>query len=165
MEMTPLQREISEIEGLSCFGCAPAAANPDGLNLVFHPSEEGVATEFILPQKFESYPGFLHGGIVSAVLDETMGYAGVFKFKGLPFTRVLEVRYRTGVKAGEHYTCEASIVTNTENSYIARAAIRDSRGRAIVSARGEFTIPKGKLSEKMLKGEANESLRRYLQPG
>src|SRR4051812_36474642 len=97
-ERTELQRSFEKLAGMNCFACAPPSLNPSGLNLIFEETAKGAATVLRLPKHFQSYPGFLHGGIISAVLDETLAYAGVFKLHVMPFTRRLELKYLRGVK-------------------------------------------------------------------
>jgi acyl-coenzyme A thioesterase PaaI-like protein len=145
--MTPQQQSFASI---GCFVCGSADANPSGLHLVFEETPKGAATSFCLAPAFESYPGYLHGGIVSAVLDETMGYVGVFKRQSLPFTRRLELQFRLGLKGGRKYRCEAELMATGEAGYQARATIRDERGRLLVSASGDFVQPSRSMAARML---------------
>ena len=51
-----------------CVVCSPK--NLQGLRLDFHPSDNGqVTAEFIYGQNYQGYPGILHGGVISAILD------------------------------------------------------------------------------------------------
>lgn len=53
-----------------CFACGQA--NSEGLHLHFEKTETGVAAEF-MPQNYHSgYPGILHGGLASTILDSAM---------------------------------------------------------------------------------------------
>ena len=54
----------------NCFGCAPH--NPIGLRLFFQEERDGFSTRFRLGPDYESFPGVIHGGIVAAILDETL---------------------------------------------------------------------------------------------
>jgi len=56
-----------------CFGCGQL--NPDGLRMVFAPGPEGSVCEFAVPPRFQSWAGMAHGGIVSLMLDEAVGWA------------------------------------------------------------------------------------------
>lgn len=84
-----------------CFVCG--LANPVGLKLRFYESAPGeVIAEYTVPEKYQGYPGVVHGGIVAAMLDEVCGRAHM---QGDPprfmFTARLEVRYRRNVPVGE----------------------------------------------------------------
>ncbi len=55
-----------------CFLCG--VENPIGLNLRFYEAEDGhVEARFTPKEEHQGYPGVLHGGITSALLDETIG--------------------------------------------------------------------------------------------
>ncbi|MBN1179724.1 MAG: PaaI family thioesterase, partial [Anaerolineae bacterium] len=58
-----------------CFICG--VDNPVGLKLTFYEDHEAeqVRVEFVVPEVYQGYPGVVHGGIVSTVLDETSGRA------------------------------------------------------------------------------------------
>ncbi len=84
-----------------CFVCG--IANPFGLQLRFYKSgEEEVTAEYTVPQRFQGYPGVVHGGIVAAMLDEVAGRAHM---GGDPprfmYTARLDIRYRKNVPVGE----------------------------------------------------------------
>jgi uncharacterized protein (TIGR00369 family) len=81
-----------------CFGCGPL--NSDGLRLVFQPGPEGSSVEFEVPDRFQSWAGMAHGGIVALLLDEAVGWAAWHA--GHPgVTGRLQVSYRRPLKLGE----------------------------------------------------------------
>lgn len=81
-----------------CFGCGPL--NLEGLRLVFGPGPEGSSVEFEVPDKYQSWAGMAHGGIVALLLDEAVGWAAWHA--GHPgVTGRLQVSYRRPLKLGE----------------------------------------------------------------
>lgn len=59
-----------------------------------------VETTYIAPDHFQGYPGVLHGGIVSAIIDEVAGRSHMGSDPNDPrfmFTAKLEVKYRKNV--------------------------------------------------------------------
>ena len=81
-----------------CFGCGPL--NPEGLRLVFEPGPEGSSVDFEVPERFQSWAGMAHGGIVALLLDEAVGWAAWHA--GHPgVTGRLQVSYRRPLKLGE----------------------------------------------------------------
>ena len=57
-----------------CFGCG--LANVFGLHLELEPQPEGgLAGRFFVKQDHQGPPGFAHGGVVGAALDEAMALA------------------------------------------------------------------------------------------
>ena len=83
-----------------CFGCGPL--NHEGLAMTFVPAGEGtsVCDSYVVPDRFQSWKGVVHGGIVALILDEAVGWAAWHA--GHPgVTGKLEVRYRQPLQLGE----------------------------------------------------------------
>ena len=51
-----------------CFVCGDK--NPIGLNVAFYSDDERVVADYTAGRQFEGYKDVLHGGILSALLDE-----------------------------------------------------------------------------------------------
>ncbi|MDO5596830.1 MULTISPECIES: PaaI family thioesterase [Acidaminococcus] len=82
-----------------CFGCG--RDNPMGLHLHFRTDENGCYTSFVPQPVHQSYDGRMHGGLISTLLDETMGnYPYMYEHK-VAYTARLEVRFRQPVRIGE----------------------------------------------------------------
>ncbi|TMC75201.1 MAG: PaaI family thioesterase, partial [Chloroflexi bacterium] len=56
-----------------CFACGQL--NPGGLNLDFEVSRDRAEARYTALQRHQGYDGLLHGGVVTALLDEAMGWA------------------------------------------------------------------------------------------
>lgn len=82
-----------------CFGCGEL--NSEGLRMSFSPDSSGVVrARFAVPERYQSWAGVVHGGIVALLLDEAVGWAAWHA--GRPgVTGRLEVRYRQPLKVGE----------------------------------------------------------------
>src|SRR5215469_2214459 len=91
-----------------CFGCGPA--NPSGLKLEFLLAPDGsVVCPTVVSDAFEGHPGYLHGGIIATLLDESMSKA--VRSKGLhAMTRHLEIDYRRPVPSGVSLRLEGKVV-------------------------------------------------------
>ena len=90
-----------------CFGCGPL--NSEGFRLVFVPGPDGSSVEFEVPERYQSWSGMAHGGIVALLLDEAVGWAAWHA--GHPsVTGRLQVSYRRPLKLGER----VRIVGNVE---------------------------------------------------
>lgn len=66
----------------------------------FTPTENGSVCEFEVPERYQSWQGMVHGGVVALMLDEAVGWAAWHA--GRPgLTGRLEVRYRRPLQLGE----------------------------------------------------------------
>lgn len=91
-----------------CFGCGQL--NLDGLRLKFKPGPDGSVAEYTVPERFQSWAGMTHGGVVALMLDEAVGWAAWHA--GHPgVTGRLQVSYRRPLKLGER----VRIVGKVEN--------------------------------------------------
>ena len=82
-----------------CFICGPE--NPEGLGLTFFQDVAGnrVVADLTIPLKCQGPPGFAHGGLLAAVLDEAMGKAA-WLAGHRAYAAHLEFDYRKPVPVG-----------------------------------------------------------------
>jgi acyl-coenzyme A thioesterase PaaI-like protein len=81
----------------SCFVCG--LSNQFGLQLRFDITAPGEVTSlFTVPERYQGFPGVVHGGIVAAMLDEVCARAHIgIDPPRFMYTARLEVRYRKNV--------------------------------------------------------------------
>ncbi|MFI4910483.1 MAG: PaaI family thioesterase [Sedimentisphaeraceae bacterium JB056] len=118
-----------------CIVCS--SANIKGLKIDFKAVEEGkVESKFVCEEKFEGYPGMMHGGIIASILDGAMGNC-MFAFGKATVTVEMTTRYRLPVVIGTEATVSARLIRNSHPLYILEAQIeQDSKIRA--TAKGKF---------------------------
>ena len=119
-----------------CFGCGPA--NPGGLHLEFLLSEDNtVVCRTTILDGFEGHPGYLHGGIIATLLDETMRKA--VRARGLTaMTRHMEVDYRSPVPSGTPIRMEGRVVRDEGRKHWAEAWIFTDKETALAHGKGLF---------------------------
>ena len=90
-----------------CFACGKE--NPIGLKLEFRVDENGCYTTFVPRREHQSYDGRMHGGLISTLLDETMGnYVHLYE-KKIAYTAKMEVRFRQPVFIGDEIQVVARV--------------------------------------------------------
>ena len=84
-----------------CFACG--LENNYGLKLRFFNTAPGeVTVNYTVPEQYQGYPGIVHGGITTAILDEVTGRAQLGDDPNrLMFTAKLEIRFRKNVPVGK----------------------------------------------------------------
>lgn len=74
--------------------------NPAGLQVTYRAEDGRSRAEVTPPERFQGFDGTLHGGIVSALLDDAMWYAA-FSTGLFTMTAELTVRFKQPVPVGE----------------------------------------------------------------
>jgi uncharacterized protein (TIGR00369 family) len=114
--------------------------NPWSLKARFYELEDGeLAGEFDALEHHQSYPGRLHGGISSAILDETIGRAvNITDPNAWGVTVELTVRYRKPVPLGQPIRAIARITRDTSRIFEGTGEIVLPDGSVAVSASGKY---------------------------
>jgi len=131
-KLTPIAHKAQS----RCFGCGPA--NPTGLHLEFLLAEDGsVVCPVTVPDRFEGPAGYVHGGIIATLLDETMSKS--VRVLGLTaMTRQMEIDYLRPVHSAAPIRLEGRILRSEGRKHWTEASIRDARGHVLASAKGLF---------------------------
>ena len=121
-----------------CFGCGQA--NLFGLQLELEPRPGGgVEGRFFVKQDHQGPPGFAHGGVIAAALDEAM--ALLLQGQGTAaLTGRLEVDLLASVPVGAFVTVRAELLESGERKLVltAEAAVG---GQSAARGRGVFVRP------------------------
>lgn len=120
-----------------CFACG--RANAHGLQLDFDVSRGRAETTFTSGREHTGYDGFVHGGIVTALLDETMGWA-IFHQGIWGVTTKLAVAFRRPVPVGEALTVRADVARQTRRAVEIHGEVRDRSGALLAEADGTFVV-------------------------
>ncbi|MGQ9585574.1 MAG: PaaI family thioesterase [Anaerolineae bacterium] len=124
----------------TCFLCG--RQNEIGLKMTWYNDLAAgqVRATVTIPEHFNGYPGFAHGGIIAALLDETAGRALLLEGsdEDLMVTLKLTVRYRRPTPTGEPLTVAGWVVRRTPLRATVAAQILLADGT--VSAEGEAIV-------------------------
>jgi uncharacterized protein (TIGR00369 family) len=135
----PSRDKIERQKTDRCFGCGQQ--NPGGLKLRFRLEDESVKAEFTPSTTHEGYPGYLHGGITCALLDEAMGWAAYHLSSGaLAATARLQIKFRRPLLIGESLTVAASITRKSTRHLWTEATIKRRDGKVAAEATAIMSI-------------------------
>ncbi len=113
-----------------CFVCGEA--NPSGLGLTFWQDDETVWTEFTPDERYQGYPGIVHGGLLYAILDEVTGRAAYLRAAWVVTARA-EVRYLQPAHLGETLRFSGRIVSERSRALELAGEARRTADHALVA--------------------------------
>ncbi len=119
-----------------CFACG--RLNPAGMHLDFEVARDRAETRYVGDRRHQGYDGTLHGGVVAALLDETMGWA-IFHQGMWGVTARLNVTYRRPVPVGEELRVVGEVTRARGRAVELHGTVaRASDGEILAEADGTF---------------------------
>lgn len=115
--------------------------NEKGVKAQFYSMEDGsVMSLFRFRPEHQSYPGRVHGGLISAMLDELGGraYWAEVDTDTYAVTTGMETSFRKPVPYDTELTGYGKIVRHSINFYQAIAEIKDGSGAVLASAKLKY---------------------------
>lgn len=119
----------------ACFVCG--TQNPQGLKLEFHEVDGRVETDFQPRLEHQGWPGYLHGGILYTVLDETLGRVG-FTIDAWTMSGRVEIRYREPAPIDQPLHIVASLVRDRGRALEIQGFAQLADGRIVAEATGLY---------------------------
>ncbi len=112
--------------------------NDYGVQAPFYSMEDGsVMTVFSYREKHQSYPGRVHGGLITAMLDE-LGLRALWAKEGgektYGVTMSLETKYRKPVPYNTKLFGKGQIIKDSGNFITAECTLTDASGNVLASA-------------------------------
>ncbi|HZP96639.1 MAG TPA: PaaI family thioesterase [Candidatus Limnocylindria bacterium] len=120
-----------------CFACG--RANPYGLHLDFAVARDRAETRFTATREHSGYDGTVHGGIVTALLDETMGWA-IFHQGIWGVTGRLTVTFRHPVPVGEPLTVTGVVTKDGRRAVETHGEVVSADGTVLAEADALFLV-------------------------
>ena len=127
-----------------CYACGDL--NPIGLHLRFHMEGEWAVADFVAQREHQGYPGYVHGGIATSLLDEAMGWATYIR--GIwALTARLELRFRDVIPTEKPLQVRGRIERDRGRTLEVVAELRHGEGRLLAEAKGILFRATGEQAE------------------
>jgi acyl-coenzyme A thioesterase PaaI-like protein len=120
-----------------CYGCG--AENEHGLHMEFRQEGDRTLCDYAPCEFQQGYPGRMHGGVVTSMIDETMGWA-VYHAAKWGTTARLAVRFWKPVTLGQPLRVEAWITSERRRLIELKAEMRDASGTLLAEGEGTFML-------------------------
>lgn len=116
--------------------------NSHGLRVVYYREDDFVVADFIVPETYEGYKGYMHGGSIASVLDEALGRVVTSFKKVFVVTGELNIKYHNPLPTGSQVHVQAEIQKGQREHgrfWIASGKMTDLAGKTLyASSTGKF---------------------------
>ncbi len=148
-------KPLLNIENHNCFGCSPI--NPSGLQMKFYSKEDSIFSWINVPEHLCGWQNLVHGGVISAILDEIMGRAGLYFLKKLILTKEMNVKFLNPVFIGKELMAQGKVVEIiNEREAIMEGFLYNGKNQLCARSTGTFSLFSPSSLKK--KGVMDESL-------
>ncbi|MFH1085337.1 MAG: PaaI family thioesterase [Chloroflexota bacterium] len=121
-----------------CFLCG--VENPIGLKVAFYGDDDDrVVVRFVPRDEHQGYPGVMHGGLLCALLDETIGRTLVRRDLWA-MTVELNVRFLKPVPVGQELTVIGEVQRLRSRTLEGKGEVRLADGTLAVSAEAKYIL-------------------------
>ncbi len=144
----------------NCFGCS--LKNTSGLHMEFYTNKEMdvVVSWYSVPEQFCGWGTLVHGGIVSTMLDEAMGWGALVILQRLILSKSIAVDFIKPVFSGTKIRVEGGVLSHeNEKEAVLKGCIYNDNNEICAKATSVaslFTIESvkkmGVVDAEMLKG-------------
>lgn len=119
-----------------CYVCG--GRNPRGLGVRFDVEGEVVITRFVPHRDHCGYNDRVHGGIIAALLDETMGWAPSVVKRRFCVAAEISVRYLKPLPIGQAVTVRGEMTADRGRIWEARGEVTDDSGTVYARGTGKY---------------------------
>ena len=124
-----------------CFVCGEE--NPNGLNIkVVYDGIGQVETEFMAEDRYRGWSDYLHGGVITLIFDEMLGWLSRYMGHDAMTAR-LEVRYRKPVPLGSRLTFNGVLDRQIKGLLDIKLCAKLDDGSVAAEATGRMMIISG----------------------
>lgn len=141
-------KPIPNSEDQTCFGCG--SQNPNGLKMKFATDNERVYSFIKVPRTMTGWDRTVHGGVLSTILDEIMGWSVIYLLKKIGITKSITVEFKKAVNAGERLTIVGGVKERqSERSALMVGTIFNAEDAICAEATGKFTTMQPKAAVRL----------------
>ena len=154
--------QLPNSDNHNCFACS--RSNPHGLQMTFFADRDRVHSRFTVPDHLCGWGKVIHGGILSTILDETMGWTGIYLLESVAVTKAMSVEFLKPVYVGDEIRAEGRIARQNGKKEVELAAqITNLKGEICTTSQGTFALMPLQVAKRM-QIISDELLRDFFEP-
>jgi uncharacterized protein (TIGR00369 family) len=132
-------RRLPDRSSDNCFACGPNHAF--GLRMKFFTDEQKVFSWPKVPAPLSGWANLVHGGIISTMLDEVMGWTAVHLLKRMSLTKSITVEFLKPVHVEETLKLEGSLKEmKGDRAAVIQGTLNNAAGELCAKATGTFAL-------------------------
>lgn len=124
----------------SCFFCGSGNARGLGIAYSWDPQRGCVVGEVRPGDELCGYPGILHGGLQSALLDDVIYWAVTHRFAATSVTLSLSTRFRAPARLGQRFSLWARSEPQPGRKVTGRGGLEAEDGSLVAEAEGLYLL-------------------------
>jgi uncharacterized protein (TIGR00369 family) len=146
--MAPTLTPLKPNDVVACFGCG--VHNPHGLKMIFFTDGTCVYSELTVPRHLGGWNNLVHGGVLSTICDEIMGWTAMYRLQKMALTKTITVDFRKAVFIEDSLRTEGRVVEVIgTGEAVVEGTIRNGKGEVCVTSRGVFALLAAKTGIRM----------------
>lgn len=98
---------LPERENNRCFACS--STNLHGLQMRFFSNGEMLISDLSVPEHLCGWRNLVHGGVISTILDEVMGWSAVYLLRRFSLTKSITIEFLKPLKVGSRLRAEGRV--------------------------------------------------------
>ena len=123
----------------NCFGCGPR--NTHGLKMRFYTDEKSLYSWVEIPGHFSGWKDFAHGGVITTMLDEVMGWSALHLLKTMVLTKSITVDFVKPVHVNREVKLVGTVLERrNDREAVMEGALYDANGELCSKAVGTFAL-------------------------
>jgi uncharacterized protein (TIGR00369 family) len=125
-------------------------SHPRGLRIRFFCRGDGEVCAWFQPDAtLTGYDDVVHGGVISALLDELIGWTISLRKDLLVCTAEFSVRFKKPVRPGKRYLAQARMVSGRGLCWEAEGTLSDTDGQVCVKGSGRYFLLSAEQTSQM----------------
>jgi uncharacterized protein (TIGR00369 family) len=142
-------RELNNfIDDRNCFACGQD--NPAGLRMRFHTDGQYVWVHHRLAPQHCGWETIAHGGIICALLDETMSWTAHHLLLRMILTKALNVTFHRPVQIGQDIQIKGEVIAVPKDSEARlQATLYDAQNKVCAQGQGTFALLTPKIARRL----------------
>ncbi|GGG08501.1 MULTISPECIES: PaaI family thioesterase [Cysteiniphilum] len=137
INFSELKKLIPHEHQRGCFG--KCETSPINKQLILYTDGKAIYTQFQPLERHIGWGNILHGGILTTIMDEILGWEAVLLAKMVCVTKKIEVQFHHPAQFDDSYTITAKYLKHTQSEIIVDGEVYNSGNILIMSATGVFS--------------------------